>query len=118
MEERRKDKRLEINVEILLGRLNGEGTSAVKNVPVEVTDISRSGIAFVCETEFEPGTYYDTQIQIWTKEVIPAVIHIIRKEALADSRVKYGCEFIGMNETDKLKIKIYEMFHEADEEDS
>lgn len=109
MEERRKHKRLEIDVQVQLKSLDESGASTVSSVPVEVTDVSHSGLGFCCQAELEVQTYYDTKIQIWTKEILPVVIKIIRKEVLPDGRRKYGCEFIGMTDTDALKIDIYEM---------
>ena len=45
----------------------------MKYVHVEVTDISRSGLGFKSKADLEIGSYYDTRIQIWTKEVVDAV---------------------------------------------
>ena len=54
-------------------------------------------------------TYYDTRIQIWTKEVVDAVIEIVRR---TDSEDHYGAVFIGMTDTDALKIDIYQIFND------
>ena len=83
----------------------------VKYLTVDVSDISKSGIGFSAEQELEIGTYYDTKIQIWTKEVIDAVIQIVRRTE-KDGRYQYCATFIGMAERDALKIDIYEIFNE------
>lgn len=59
------------------------------------------------------GGYYNTRIQIWTKEVIDAVIEIVRKQKMEDGTDKYGATFIGMSDTDAIKIDIYQVFREA-----
>ena len=46
------------------------------------------------------------------KEVIDAVIKIIRVAPDNNGQFIYGCEFAGMTETDILKIDIYQMFNE------
>lgn len=111
MVEKRKCKRLDLSVSIQLERLSNDGIMTVKYLTVDVSDISKSGIGFSAGQELEIGTYYDTKIQIWTKEVIDAVIQIVRR-AEKDGRYQYGAIFIGMAERDALKIDIYESFNE------
>ena len=110
MEERRKHKRLDLEVMVELERLDEESVTTLKYV--EVTDISRSGLGFKSKADLEIGSYYDTRIQIWTKEVVDAVIEIVRRDALPEGGYKYGCRFIGMTDTDALKIDIYQIFND------
>lgn len=112
MEEKRKHKRLDLDVSIQLERIDKDGITTLRFFHVTVQDISRSGLSFVTDQNMEIGTFYDTKIQIWTKEVIDAVIEIVRQEDLPDGRNKYGCEFIGLSDTDALKIDIYQIFNE------
>ena len=111
MEEKRKHKRLDLDVTVELERLDKDGVTTLKYVHVEITDLSRSGIGFKSNQELEVGTYYDTKLTIWTKEVIDAVIEIVRRKDVENS-FEYGAEFIGMTDTDALKIDIYQIFNE------
>lgn len=111
MEERRKSKRLDLDVSVQLERLDFEGVTTLKYVRVDVTDISKTGIGFKCGQVLETGTYYDAKLQIWTKEIINTVIEIVRV-AEEDDSYHYGATFIGMTETDALKIEIYQIFNE------
>lgn len=111
MEEKRRHKRLDLDISVQLERLDEDGVTTLKYTHVDVTDISRSGLGFKCRQELAIGTYYDTKIQIWTKEVVDAVIEIVRREDLEDG-YKYGCVFIGMTDTDALKIDIYQIFND------
>ncbi len=111
MEEKRKHKRLDIDVSVQLERLDEEGITTLKYVHVDVTDISRSGIGFRANAPLELHTYYDTKIQIWTKEVVDAVIEIVRRED-KEGEYHYGAVFIGMTDTDALKIDIYQIFND------
>lgn len=112
MEEKRKHKRLDLDVSIELERLDKDGITTLKYTHVNVIDLSKSGIGFLSKQELEIGTYYDTKIQIWTKEVVDAVIEIVRREKV-DNGYHYGCVFIGMTDTDALKIDIYQIFNEV-----
>lgn len=112
MEERRKSKRLEIDVAIQLERLDQGGVTTIKYANVKVSDISKEGIGFVAAVPLEKGSFYDTKIQIWTKEVIETVIEIVRVNEKADGTYSYGGIFVGMTEADSLKIDIYRMFSE------
>ena len=85
--------------------LGGDGTFR------GATDLSRSGIGFKSKQALEVGTYYDTKLTIWTKEVIDAVIEIVRCLETEEG-YEYGAEFIGMTDTDALKIDIYQIFNE------
>lgn len=111
MEEKRKHKRLDLDVTVQLERLDKDGVTTLKFVHVEITDLSRSGIGFKSNQALEVGTYYDTKLTIWTKEVIDAVIEIVRRKDVEDG-FEYGAEFIGMTDTDALKIDIYQIFNE------
>ena len=110
MEEKRKYKRLDLDVSVELERLNEDGVTTLRYIHVEVTDISRSGIGFTTKKELEIGTYYDARIQIWTREVVDAAIEIVRGEELPEGGYKYGGEFIGLSDTDALKLDIYQIF--------
>lgn len=111
MEEKRKHKRLDLDVTVELERLDKDGVTTLKFVHVDITDLSRSGIGFKASQSLEVGTYYDTKLTIWTKEVIDAVIEIVRRSDAEDGYL-YGAEFIGMTDTDALKIDIYQIFNE------
>lgn len=111
MEEKRKHKRLDIDVNVQLERLDRDGVTTLRYVRVDVTDISRSGIGFVTNVPLETGTYYDAKIQIWTKEIVDTVIEIVRRRQ-TPTGYEYGGVFIGMTDTDALKIDIYQIFND------
>ncbi|MFP3154460.1 PilZ domain-containing protein [Lachnospiraceae bacterium ZAX-1] len=111
--ERRREKRLDLDVSLQIERLNDGGDISVKFVHVQLTDLSKTGIGFITEQELEKGTYYDAKIQLWTKEVIDTVIEVVRCKRDEDGNYIYGCIFIGLMERDALKVQIYQMFNEA-----
>ena len=115
MQEKRKSKRLELEVDLQLERLDeADGVTTIKYARVFVSDLSRGGIGFDARQELTMHSYYNAKIQIWTKETIDAVIEIVRSQPKEDGTFHYGGEFIGMTDADALKIDIYQMFNEAD----
>ncbi|MBE5913984.1 MAG: PilZ domain-containing protein [Pseudobutyrivibrio ruminis] len=115
MEEKRKNKRLDIDVKVEIERIDEANITTVKYMEVEVTNISKTGLAFrVKDVEFEEGACFDARIQIWTKETIDTVFKVVRVNKLEDGMYEYGCIFVGMTDTDALKIEIYQLFNNAE----
>lgn len=112
MEERRRYKRLALDASLELERLDQGGITTLKYVHIEVTDLSKAGMGFHCNQDLEIGSFYNAKLQIWTKEVIDAIINIVRKDPEGDGFI-YGSSFVGMTDSDALKIEIYQMFDEA-----
>ncbi|CBK74274.1 PilZ domain [Butyrivibrio fibrisolvens 16/4] len=113
MEEKRKNKRLDIGVKVEIERIDEANITTVKYMEVEVTNISKTGLAFRVPFEFEVGACFDAKIQIWTKETIDTVFKVVRVNQLENGVYEYGCIFVGMTDTDALKIEIYQLFSDA-----
>ena len=113
MEEKRKHKRLELDVSIELECLGEDGAAELRYVPVDVTDISRAGIGFKAEHKLSEGSFFDTKLQIWTKEILEVVIKIVRVEETEDT-YRYGGIFIGMADSDVFKIDVYQIFNDVE----
>lgn len=114
MREKRRDKRHELHVNLVLKPITNT-TSGTLDLDVEVTDASHGGIGFTSPQLLEVGTYYDAQLQIWSKAVIETILEIVRRVQLADGSYNYGAKFIGMNDKDAIKFDIYDMFETAKE---
>lgn len=110
MDEKRSAKRLDLDVVIELSRIDDDNdVTTVKMARVEVVDLSRNGIGFTTKQELKIGSFYNTKIQIWTKDIIEAIIKVVRcKEE--DGLYHYGASFVGMIDKDALKIDVYQMF--------
>lgn len=107
MPERRKSKRIDIDVTIKLKQLTQDEKESVE-VSVDVVNLSKDGMAFVCEKDLEINTFYDVNVVLWTKETFQTVIEIVRIEENEDNKL-YGCRFVGIHPADQLKIQIYDM---------
>lgn len=113
MEEKRKNRRHEIDLEIRLRRLNGGPLeqNAVSEV-VELRDLSRSGLGFYSQKELEIGSFYDAKITLWTMESMEAMFEVVRCQPMEDGYM-YGGVFVALPETDAFRIEVYEMFQDA-----
>ncbi|MBR5337078.1 MAG: PilZ domain-containing protein [Lachnospiraceae bacterium] len=110
-EERRKFKRLDLDVEIQLQCISEGDVTTEKYLRVEVFNASEGGLAFRTPYELKVGSCYDTKLVIWTKEEIRAIIKIVRVTE-KDGRFEYGCTFVGLAYYDAMKIKIYQLLRE------
>lgn len=110
MEERRKSKRMELSSTIVIKKLNGDDEK--KEVGIEVVDVSKTGVGFICSEPLFIGEIYEAYLQIWTKEVLHAFLEIIRIEKIGGG-YSYGATFVGMPEMDASRISIYGTVQDA-----
>ncbi len=113
MDEKRRFKRLDLDVKIETSRIDEGPATTVRYLDVKVTDISREGLGFISPEKMEVGAIYNAELTIWTKEVLHSIFKIVREKE-TDGSWSYGAIFVGMNESDALKIQIYEMIEERD----
>ena len=115
MHEKRRDKRHELHVHLVLKPITATMETDTLQLDVEVTDASHGGIGFLSKELLEVGTYYDAKLQIWSKAVVQTILEIVRRVELKDGSYNYGAKFIGMNDKDAIKFDIYDMFETAKE---
>lgn len=105
MEERRRNRRIELTSRLLIKRLDWEGEA--KEVDIDVKDVSKTGVGFVCNELLEIGSVYESFLTIWTKEVLHAFIEVVRINERAEGGYLYGAIFIGMTEIEASRIETY-----------
>ncbi|MDE5893689.1 MAG: PilZ domain-containing protein [Acetatifactor sp.] len=111
MEERRKSKRMDMEAQLMVKRLD----SSVKHaVVIDISDVSKTGVGFTCEDMLDIGAVYECSLTLWTKEVIHCFLRIVRIELDDMALYHYGSIFIGMSEQDALRISVYEKFSEIE----
>lgn len=104
MEERRRNKRMELESRLMIKPLNGDTPT---EVTIEICDVSKTGVGFICNEALSIGTVYEAFLTIWTKEVLHAFLEIIRIEKTGDA-FTYGATFVGMPEMEASRIGIYD----------
>ncbi len=112
MDEKRKDRRIELISKLVIKRLDN-GQSVTDEAIIDVLDVSKSGIGFKCATRLEIDGVYEAFLTIWTKEVIHAFIEIVRIVREEDYFI-YGGIFIGMPDTDVTSIQVYQTVNHRD----
>ncbi len=93
---------------LVIKRLDG---GVDEEVNIEICDVSKSGVGFVCKTPLLIGTVYESYLTIWTKEVLHAFLQIVRIE-LKEDTYYYGASFVGMPEIDAQRIVTYQTVSE------
>ena len=104
MEERRHNKRIALSSTLIMKRLDGGGSGEIE---IEIVDVSKTGVGFTCTTALEIGAVYESNLRIWTQEVLHAFLEIVRIEKQGNT-FTYGAIFIGMPEMDSARIETYE----------
>ncbi|MBR6665888.1 MAG: PilZ domain-containing protein [Lachnospiraceae bacterium] len=112
MQERRRSKRTKLQSKLMIKRLDAQGN---KEVMIDVNDVSKTGVGFICNEVLSIGNVYESYLTIWTKEVIHAFLRIVRIEMI-DGKFHYGAVFIGMPEMDAARIETYQTVMEEQEE--
>lgn len=99
MVEKRRSKRLPIKLELSVSSLFKQDNVKVdvKEAPVIVTDISRGGIGFECDSILPIGYYFNAKLEMGSSDsVLYTVVKIIRSAEGEEGRTVYGCEFVGL----------------------
>ena len=104
MQERRRSKRTKLDSKLMIKRLDDNGN---KEVLIDINDVSKTGVGFICNEVLSIGNVYESFLTIWTKEVIHAFLEIIRIEKI-EGGFSYGAIFIGMPEMDASRIEVYQ----------
>ncbi len=114
-EEQRLYKRTELNEHVKLS-LVGEGDGSFSEpFDVEIENMSTDGIGFTCPQQLLIGEILTGKIAIWTNEKLDVMMKVIRCTE-ARKGFSYGCTFVGMENTEQTRIKIYQMFNPEDNE--
>lgn len=96
---------MELESKLLIKNLSG---NTEEEVSIEITDLSKTGAGFICESQLNIGTVYEAVLTIWMKETIHAFMEIVRIEKLEDNKYSYGTIFIGMSEMDSKRIETFD----------
>ncbi|MBR1743783.1 MAG: PilZ domain-containing protein [Lachnospiraceae bacterium] len=99
MEEHRRSKRIPISMSLEVSSLFKQDNVKVANIhaPIQIQNVSRSGIGFSTESILPIGYYFNAKLVFEeTGESLSCVVRIVR-QAKSEGNVRfYGCEFVGM----------------------
>lgn len=108
MEERRKYERLPLKLELTISSLFKQDYELIPdlNEGIEIKNISKAGIGFLCVHELPLNYYFDAKIQLTPEKHFYSVLKIIRIEKL-DKGYFMGCEFVGLADILSMKVDLY-----------
>lgn len=115
MEEKRDGRRMSLSARLLIKNMNDESAKA-DEVAIEVLDVSKTGVGFICDVPLSIGAVYETYLKIWTDEVIHAFLRIVRIEQTKEERYVCGTIFIGLPEMNAARIEVYDLINRINEE--
>lgn len=104
MEEKRKCRRIDMESTLMVKRIDN---GIDEEITIDIQDVSKSGIGFICKEELELDAVYESYITIWTKEVIHTLLKVVRKIEHEDGYL-YGAIFMGLSEVDAFRIAVYD----------
>lgn len=97
MDERRKSKRLPVDIRLFIEFLYKQDHVRLENVKesIEVINISKTGLGFVSNHDLPLDFYFNAKIVIDNEKFFYSVVKIIRKDK-QDDGFYFGCEFVGL----------------------
>lgn len=108
--ERRKYKRLPIELHLDVDEIFKQDNIVVKNLnaSVSVFDISKNGIGFISDASLPLGYYFKGRINLGDGDFFNVVIQIIRAHITECNHKVYGAEFVGLAPFLADKVDLYE----------
>ncbi len=97
MDERRRQKRMPVTMSLEILNLYKQDYELISDLhaPIEVLNISQTGIGFRSKSILPIGYYFNASINLGSEDTLHSVIRIIRSQPDEDT-IYYGCEFIGV----------------------
>jgi len=99
MNEKRREERMKVDLMLNVSSLFKQNNIEIANVdsPIEVLDVSKSGIGFISKSVLPLDFYFNAALQLGNDNgLLYCVVKIVRCEPLSKDEYTYGCEFIGM----------------------
>jgi len=111
--ENRKAPRLDIEMTIAMYDINTiDSVKESEKFPVEVCNISSSGIGFVTSCDIDVHSFYKANLVFSTKESVDVIIEVVRMQEAEDGKTFYGGAFVAMTDVDRFKIDVFRLFEE------
>lgn len=114
MVEKRSSTRMKLSARLLIKNMN-EGSVKEEEAIIEVLDVSKTGVGFICDVPLSIGAVYETFLQIWSDDVIHAFLKVVRIEQTEEERYVCGTIFIGLPEMNAKRIEVYDMLRRMEE---
>lgn len=109
MDDKRRNKRLPVNIKLEIESLYQSGDEDYKHINDKVTliNVSKSGIGLISEIELSIGYYFNAKIIIDDEKMFYSVLRIVRCHKINEGYM-IGCEFVGLADVLSDSIDEYE----------
>lgn len=96
--ERRRFERFPFEITVMIEFLYKQDNIRLENIneELQVVNLSKSGLGFLCTHELPLDFYFNAKITINKEKFFYSVAKIIRTEETDVEGYYYGCEFIGL----------------------
>ncbi len=97
MNQQKRFKRIPVKIELTISDLFKQDNDNIKdiNAPIEVRNISKTGIGFATKAILPEGYYFNSKIQLGNEtSCLYTVMQIVRCEKRENENF-YGCQFVG-----------------------
>ena len=93
MVDKRRHKRVKVKLNLVVSNIFDQNADMIKiDSPIEVKDVSRSGIGFITKSILPMNYYFNAALTFDNEDsILYSVVKIIRCEALEDDEYSYGC---------------------------
>ena len=98
MEEQRRAKRIPVELKLEVSSLFKQDHVMVEdiNAPIEVFDVSKSGVGFRTKSVLPIGYYFNARLELGGRNAaLNCVVRIIRSQDNGEDGFIYGCEIVG-----------------------
>lgn len=108
--EKRRYKRLPITLNLEVKQIYKQDYEVINGIDtsIQVFNISKNGIGFICKTKLPTGYYFNSKIQLGEDDFFYSVIQIIRCSVRNEEEYLLGAEFVGLAPFLANKIEEYE----------
>ena len=99
MKEKRREERMKVDLMLNVSSLFKQNNIEIANVnsPIEVLNVSKSGIGFISKSILPLNFYFNAALQLGHDNgILYCVVRIVRCEPLYKEEYSYGCEFVGL----------------------
>lgn len=108
MQEKRNSRRMSLSAQLLIKNMH-DSSETEEEVEINVLDVSKTGVGFMCNTPLEIGAVYEALLKIWNDDVIHAFLKVVRIEQTQDEKYICGTIFIGLPEMNAARIEVYDL---------
>ncbi len=117
MQEKRRYRRMNIEVSVNLEAIGSDNSLTGETIQVEVQDVSRNGLSFVCNEKLDMYACFAVNMTLWNGEGLNTIVKVVRGN-LVEKGYEYGCIFVGLTDVDEFRIQVHEILQAYEDDEA